>query len=119
MSKSLLLVLSAPCGTQNGVSYTLQSYVNGDAADALKGTPVTTTLVSAPAPSIDSRMQGAYTTDYKNYILPSSCSEQTVTYKIHNRNGRYPSVGTTSEEIFNSYVREDISVLFSGLQSVC
>jgi hypothetical protein len=119
-TRNLWVTVDVPCGTQNNTKYSLQPFIDWDRGNLTTTPEVVTTISSLPSPGLVTWLRGAYTTDYKNYILPDACGSKIVTYNIQNWNAPYPyNNWSSTENIFSWYIVEDLSIVFSGLQNTC
>ena len=115
-------------GWENGILYHTQAYAGAESpvtpvtSDSDKNTSGAqknlTELISTPKPVIDKTVSGTIRQDNQNHVY-SAPPEYTNTVKYHIKISGGNIGGTGQETIFNPYVTDDLSDIYSKLSTVC
>ena len=120
----LTYIIDIPCGTENGVIYQANAYVDGVRADsASTPVPANTEIISTPKPQIYKTDTGTIKYDdepinndeNKHYVY--SGFNTIIDYTVYARNANHNQLG--SEVLFNPIVEDDMSDLAVKFASEC
>lgn len=116
-------VVKIPCGTEDGVLYAANAYIDGVRANSAVSLPVTTEILSSAKPQILKEDSGTLKFDtepvntdgLKHFVYPNY--NAVIAYTIRARNANANQVG--SEVLFNPTVEDDMSDVAAKIATSC